>query len=267
MLEDVPWVATTADCWTAHNKSFLAMTVHWLCPKTRTRMRAVLACQRIIGSHTFDVLAEAMHDLHTKFGLKEKVRRTTTDNASNFGKAFSQFGKVCESLPQLEEERPDFNDDIREDMEQGAGVEVQDEFEEDPLPLSVLAQFEELDLSEDPEPLNVNSILDGQSWNRNSQRQKTLPPHMRCAAHSLNLIAAVDTEQAMEDEDFKNAYKSAMDKARGLWNAQCRSTISADNIKQDLGCKLVVPNVTRWNSTYDAVKVLNVLLTTKRNDA
>jgi hypothetical protein len=170
-------------------------------------------------------------------------------------------------LPQLEEERPDFNDDVREDMEQGAGVEVQDEFEEDPLPLSVLAQFEELDLSEDPNPLNVNSILDGQSWNRNNQRQKTLPPHMRCAAHTLNLVATVDTEQAMEDEDFKIAYKHAMDKARGLWNAQCRSTLSADNFKQELGRKLVVPNVTRWNSTYDAVKVLNVLLTTKRNDA
>jgi hypothetical protein len=126
-------------------------------------MRAVLACQRIIGSHAFDVLADAIHDIHTKFGVREKIRRTTTDNASNYIKAFSQFGKVCESLPQLEEERPDFHDDVREDMEQGAGVEVQDEFEEDPLPLSVLAQFEELDLSEDPDPLNVNSILDGQS--------------------------------------------------------------------------------------------------------
>jgi hypothetical protein len=78
MLEDVPWDATTADCWTGHNKSFLAMTIHWLCPKTRTWMRAVLACQRIIGSHTLiDVLAEAIHDIHTKFGVREKVRRTT----------------------------------------------------------------------------------------------------------------------------------------------------------------------------------------------
>jgi hypothetical protein len=83
----------------------------------------------------------------------------------------------------------------------------------------------------------------------------------------VGLVAIADFEQAMEDEEFKSAYKNAMDKARGLWNAQCRSTVSADLIKQELGRRLVVPNVTRWNSTFDAVKVLNGLLTPKRNDA
>jgi hypothetical protein len=37
-------------------------------------------------------------------------------------------------LLQLEEERPDFNDDVREDMEQGAGVEVQDGMRKIPSP-------------------------------------------------------------------------------------------------------------------------------------
>jgi len=89
---------------------------------------------------------------------------------------------------------------------------------------------------------------------------------MRCSAHTLNLVATVDAEMALEDPLFKAAFKRAMDKARGLWNAQSRSTVSADIIKQDLERRLVVPNATRWNSTYDAVVVLNHIFESKGKD-
>jgi hypothetical protein len=49
-------------------------------------------------------------------------------------------------------------------------------------------------------------------------------------------------------------------KARQLWNAQSRSTLSADIIKEELNKRLRVPNVTRWNSMYDAVLDLNSYL-------
>jgi hypothetical protein len=242
------------------------MTIHWLNPTTRKREHAVLACQRITGSHTFDVLAQTMMEIHTKFQIRDKVRRTTTDNASNFIKAFSQFGKLCETLPKLAAETPDFSDwdVVREEVEEGVGVEVEDEFEKDyaPLPSGLEKLYADED-EEEPDAVSVEDILD----NANIHRQKSLPPHMRCAAHTLNLIATVDAELALQDEEFKSAYRKAMDKARGFWNAQCRSTVSADAIKQELGRRLVVPNTTRWNSTYDAVKSLNELLTAKRKDA
>jgi hypothetical protein len=98
-LEDVPYVATTADCWSACNKAYLGMTLHWIHLETRAREHAVLACRRLKGSYTFDLLAEAITDVHCKFGNQEKVTRTTTDNGSNFVKSFVQFASQTESLP------------------------------------------------------------------------------------------------------------------------------------------------------------------------
>jgi hypothetical protein len=87
---------------------------------------------------------------------------------------------------------------------------------------------------------------------------------MRCAAHSFNLVATVDSEKALEDISFKSMSRKAMAKAQALWNLQSRSAVAADVIVEGVGRRLVIPNATRWNSTYDAVKVLNELLASKR---
>lgn len=76
LLGKIDWVATTADCWSAHNKSYLGMTVHWLDPITRARMHAVLACIRLKGHHTYDILAQAMIDIHYEFHIDKKITRS-----------------------------------------------------------------------------------------------------------------------------------------------------------------------------------------------
>lgn len=53
------------------------MTAHWLDRKTRARRTAVLACRRIRGRHTYDVLAEQMIDIHRQFGIQDKVGTTS----------------------------------------------------------------------------------------------------------------------------------------------------------------------------------------------
>ncbi|CAI9717367.1 Hypothetical predicted protein [Octopus vulgaris] len=58
-------------------------------PKTRTRQHAVLACSRLRGYHTFDVLAQAIVD--------------TTDNSKNFIVAFMHFGTEVKLLPDIPE--------------------------------------------------------------------------------------------------------------------------------------------------------------------
>ena len=40
----VEFVAIIADCWTAHRRSYLGVTVHWLCCDNFERKRAALAC-------------------------------------------------------------------------------------------------------------------------------------------------------------------------------------------------------------------------------
>lgn len=56
MLKDVPHVATTADSWTAHNRAFIGMTVHWIDPSDLSRKMATLAVKEIKVRQFFYVI-------------------------------------------------------------------------------------------------------------------------------------------------------------------------------------------------------------------
>uniref|UniRef100_M3ZI76 BED-type domain-containing protein n=1 Tax=Xiphophorus maculatus TaxID=8083 RepID=M3ZI76_XIPMA len=233
LLEDIPWVATTADCWSAHNKSYLGMTAHWLDPKTRARRHALLAWTRVKGHHSSDVLAQAMLVTHSKFNLQDKVTRTTTDNGKNFVKRFVQFGAEAEFLPNIPEAAADSEEDWIQDVDpEAGGVEY----------------------------ISVDATLD-----KSSNLGLELPTHMKCAAHSFNLVASVDASEALNCALFRSAYRKTMSKARALWNLQSRSTVAAACIFDALKRRLAVPTGTRWNSTYDSVVVLNSLLEKNRD--
>ena len=91
-MTSVEFVATTPDCWTAHKRSYLGDTVHWLCYDNFERKSAALACRRLTKSHTYDLLADQLQDVYCEYGIKSKVIKTTTDSGSNFVKALSIFG-------------------------------------------------------------------------------------------------------------------------------------------------------------------------------
>ena len=90
VLSKADRVATTADLWTAHNRSFLGMTAHWLDANLQ-RMTAVLCCKELSVKHTFDVVARAMWEVHCSYNIEGKLVCTTTDNGSNFVKAFKEY--------------------------------------------------------------------------------------------------------------------------------------------------------------------------------
>ena len=237
-------MATTADCWSAHHKSYLGMTVHWLNPKTRKREHGVLACMRLEGSHTYDVLAQAMAEVHSRFNLEGKVVRTTTDNGSIFVKAFVQFSDKATLLPQVP-----------------ASTSRDEE--------ALIALTDELSISEGPEEssqLDYNNAAIEEVLESECFSDDLLPPHMRCAAHTLNLVASADADKALKDSTFKTVSRRTMAKAQGLWNAQSRSVPAADKIYEVLRKRLVVPNATRWNSTFDSVVALNKFLEGNRQD-
>lgn len=75
-------MCTTADLWTAHNRSFFGMTCHWIEEDTLERKSAALACARVRGRHTFDVLAAKICEIHADYKLLHEVRATVTDNQS-----------------------------------------------------------------------------------------------------------------------------------------------------------------------------------------
>ena len=207
-MAKVQHVATTTDCWTAHRRSFLGVTSHWLDEETLERKSAALACPRLKGKHTYDVLASKLEDIHTDYDIQAKIVMTTTDSGSNFVKAFSVFGAAATANA----EEPDASNEV---------------------------VFE--DVSED-----LTRAEDSLEYH--------LPPHHRCAAHSLNLVSTVDAEKAEENPAYKRLSRATFAKCQSLWNKSSRSSQAAEVIEDECGLVLLKPNATRWNSVFMAVE-------------
>lgn len=99
-------VCTTADIWSAQNRSFFGVTCHWIDKDTLERHSAALACTRLKGRHTYDAVAAKLNEIHAEYRIQTKVKSTVTDNGSNFVKAFREFGV-------REDESDDYSDEVR----------------------------------------------------------------------------------------------------------------------------------------------------------
>lgn len=217
-MKSVDYIATTTDCWSARRRSFIGVTAHWLDPESLKRVSAALACKRLKGSHTFDVLANALNDIHAEFEIRGKIVTTTTDNGSNFVKAFKVFA---------------------EDENNNTGAQVKDEEEE------------EADNDEEVEFVDVSSLLD-----EDDGFEFQLPKHQRCACHILNLIATTDARKAVSNDAYKKLYYSTFGKCNALWNKWSRSSVAAESVEDACSLQLVRPVATRWNSVFMAVERL-----------
>lgn len=218
-LQDIKYVCTTADIWSTNRKSYLGMTVHWISDGNARQSRA-LALRRIKGSHTFDCIAGMICSVHEQFDLDvSKVVSTVTDNASNFKKAF-------ECYTSCEDSDVDYDDDESEEH--------------------------------DVMYTDVNNIITtGETENSNLSIAQ-LPRHVRCACHSLNLVATTDIEPSkVGNQQYSRMYHVTMGKCQALWNLVSRSSKASDAVSQICsGTSVLIPCATRWNSMYDAVRRL-----------
>ena len=250
-LEKATHVSTTEDMWTAHRRSFLGMTVHWIGSDLQRRS-ACLAVRRVIGSHTHDVIAAAIDSVHKEFGIASKVNCTITDNGSNFLKAFKVFSCSSSTDP-IEEERENSQDfDFQEDVdadEDFVYIDIGDIFEK----YSKECEAQQATASESSDDENVAAM--------HTKRIK-LPKHIRCSCHLLNLIATTDINN-INNVAFKKMKKRIDAKLQKIWNKQSRSSLASDHIKDKLGIIFVLYNTTRWNSFYDAVECVTKLIEKK----
>ncbi|KAK0150371.1 Zinc finger BED domain-containing protein 1 [Merluccius polli] len=224
-MKKVPYIATTTDCWTARRRSFIGVTAHWLDPCSFECRSAALACRQLRGSHTFDALAAVLTDIHAEYEISLKVVRTTTDNGSNFVKAFRVFGQQDENNnEELVAEGTIEEEEVGEDCDASDG-------------------------EEEVEFMDVEAILE-----EDDGLQYQLPKHHRCACHLLNLVSTVDVDRANKTEAYKKLSRSAFSKCQALWNKASRSPQNAELIEEHCKLHLVQPNSTRWNSSFMAVE-------------
>ena len=71
------------------------MTAHWTNPRSFKGEKAAIACRRIKGRHTNDLVASEIKRVHSAFGLTQKVIATVTSNGSNFIKAFRVYEEAA----------------------------------------------------------------------------------------------------------------------------------------------------------------------------
>ncbi|KAL1256577.1 hypothetical protein QQF64_012122 [Cirrhinus molitorella] len=172
------------------------------------------------GLHPFGVVEQT-----GEYNIREKIVRTTTDNASNFIKAFRVY--ACEDEgSSTEDESKGVNDSEEEDAE------------------------------DETECVEVEALMEEEDECSEYQ----LPKHHRCACHVLNLISTVDARKAESNVMYKKISRAAFAKCSALWNKSARSSTAAEVIERECKLQLIRPVETRWNSLFLAVeRILRII--------
>lgn len=92
MFKNVKSICQTVDLWSSGFRGFFGVTAHWIDETTLKRKAAALSCAYFEMPHTNDRIAEHLQILNHEYGIAEKIVATVSDNASNFVKAFNEFG-------------------------------------------------------------------------------------------------------------------------------------------------------------------------------
>lgn len=83
-----------------------------------------------------------------------------------------------------------------------------------------------------------------------------LPPHQRCAKHTLNLAATMEVDKPASKGHSRKVYQSTMEICASIWNKAHRSTVGVQAVQDVENMRVSVPCITRWNSEYEAISKL-----------
>jgi len=73
-LTTVHWMSATADIWSAHKRSYMGVTLHYVESETLKMASCHLACRRFRGAHTGMAIGEMLYSIFKDFGIAAKVQ-------------------------------------------------------------------------------------------------------------------------------------------------------------------------------------------------
>jgi len=113
-------------------------------------------------------------------------------------------------------------------------------------PCNLKSKSENEEEGDDDEP-TFTDVIEALST-ASGDGQFSLPPHCRCASHTINLISKSDVDKHLNScADTKAA------KCIGLWTKASRSTLDSEQVEEVSRRMLMLPISTRWNSLYEAI--------------
>ena len=89
-LSKAKYVCVSCDCWSSYHKGYFGINGHYFDQNLKRRYLA-LACKRVEGQHSYDVLTQETEEILKTFGIQNKTTGAITDSASNFIKSFKLF--------------------------------------------------------------------------------------------------------------------------------------------------------------------------------
>lgn len=223
-LNNISHCCTTADIWFMSDKSYIGITIHWIDLESQNRVSRILSCRRFNLPHTSERIMNHIRAINIEYGIENKVVATITDNRSNFGKVFNDFG-----ISKTHHTKSDISD-------------------------SSECEF----TGDNDNESNSDSDSDLDDNNFNLHDIDSLPlteqTHLRCATHTLSLIATEDALKALNhDSTYFKAHSTVFGKLNQLWT-KSNQRKKSKQILAIFKSTLVLPVSTRWNSLYDAIQ-------------
>ncbi|KAL4131098.1 hypothetical protein QTP88_008447 [Uroleucon formosanum] len=193
LIDKQNYICTIADIWSGNNKSCIGMTCHLIDSETYQR-KSYHICKQIKGSHNYLNIAEVMTEITQNYGIHySKITHTVTDNASNFGKSFRTFsiGLSVQSTSEVGDLNENSPDSDNSDFEINS-MEIMD--------------VEKFFINLEQKQLDLHD----------TDHSFYLPQHLKCCAHTLNLIATIDITKKITDTTYLQLSESTFKKLQFL---------------------------------------------------
>lgn len=268
----IPYFCSTSDIWTRSNKSFIAVSVHYLESKSLQLKTKFIACEYFPGRHTHDKVAEKLSSIFERYGISKKVFFVTTDGAGEYVAAFKYFGDNYRSVHLLDADEEDLGWLTTLSAAPVASTSAQMvDTNASSVSQSNQTANERSDSDSDSE---LFSDCDDSDFFVHTGKESVCVPNdsdsffihelplllinanrVDCGAHKIDKLAKIDALKARDDNEYAEMYDSVFAKLEAIWHLK-ESRLSAEIFVRITGRKLIGPHRIRWLKEFESVSCI-----------